>query len=100
MIRPTPGNKLTVAQRQQVLAAFVHRWTFENARQSYKGQCPGRVQQRQCGGAMVVQGTPLHLYHRPLVSDEQWLAEHAFYVTKDGRLAARPSRCEPVLLAS
>jgi hypothetical protein len=94
-----PGRVLNVAQRRQVLAAFVHRWTHENARQSYQGQCPGCVQRRQCGGAAKINGMPWHQYHAPLASDEQWLADHAFYITVDGRLARRPSRCEPVVLA-
>jgi len=28
------GDRLTTAQRRQVLSAFVHRWTHENARHS------------------------------------------------------------------
>lgn len=31
-MRLVTGNHLTTAQRRQVLAAFVHRWTHENAR--------------------------------------------------------------------
>lgn len=30
---------------------------------------------------------------------EEWAAKHAFYVTKQGQLAIRPNRCEPVFLA-
>lgn len=32
-------------------------------------------------------------------SDEVWLAQHAFYVTKDGRLDERYRHCEPAYLA-
>jgi hypothetical protein len=34
------GSELTPEQRSQVLAAFVHRHTHENARQTYGGRCP------------------------------------------------------------
>lgn len=90
------GYRLSASQRQQVLAAFVHRWTFENAKQTYGGRCPACVQQRQRGGAPEVDGTPWHEFHVPLISDEQWLREHAFYIRKDGQLDARRAHCEPI----
>lgn len=93
------GGDLNAVQRRQVLAAFVHRWTHGNARQSYQGRSPACVQQRQCNGATVVNGIPWHQYHKPLVSDEQWLGEHAFYFKVDGALASRPSHCEPMAIA-
>jgi hypothetical protein len=31
--------------------------------------------------------------------DDQWLAAHAFYVTRAGRLARNRSHCEPAFLA-
>ena len=39
-MRLVRGDRLSTAQRRHVLAAFVHRWTFENARQTYRGRCP------------------------------------------------------------
>jgi len=93
------GDRLTAALRRQVLAAFVHRWTHENAKQTYNGRCPACVQQRQCGGDMVVDGKPWHEYHVPLVTDQEWLREHAFHVTVNGRLSARHKHCESAFLA-
>ncbi len=91
------GDHLSFDQRQQVLAAFVHRWTIENARQSYGGQCPGCVQQHQCGGSMEVNGKPWHEYHVPLTTDSEWLKRYAFHFTKDGkRLMANHHHAEPV----
>ncbi len=93
------GDRLTTAQRRQVLSAFAHRWTHENAQQTYGGRCPACVQQRQCDGNMVVNGKPWHEQHVPLTTDEQWLRDHAFYITTAGRLSARHRHCEPAYLA-
>jgi hypothetical protein len=91
------GDQLTFYQHRQVLAAFVHRWTFENARQSYGGLCPGCVQQRRCGGKMTVNGRPWHEYHAPLTTDTEWLKRYAFHFTKDGRrLKVNRHHAEPV----
>jgi len=92
------GDRLTAAVRKHVLAAFVHRWTHDNARQTYNGRCPACVQQRQCGGNMTVEGKPWHECHVALVTDDEWLREHAFYVTTTGTLSARHRRCEPAFL--
>lgn len=35
----------------------------------------------------------------PYVGDDQWLVEHAFYLTNAGRLALRPAYCEPAYMA-
>jgi hypothetical protein len=40
----------------------------------------------------------VHRHHSGL-PDSQWLAEHAFYVTEDGRLDERYCHCEPAYLA-
>ena len=93
------GDRLTAIQRHHVQAVFVHRWTHENARQTYSGRCPACVQQRQCGGNMEINDKPWHEHHVPLVTDEQWLREHAFHVTAKGRLSARHDHCEPAYLA-
>ena len=59
------GTKLTPRQRAEVLSRFPYRWTKEN-----EGQA------RRLHGAE----------HPtiPLIPDEQWLREHAFYFVKDG----------------
>ena len=91
------GDKLSHTQRKQVLSAFVHRWTHENAKQSYGGKCPGCAQHT---GSEAVNGIPWHDYHAPLVSDEEWIKAHAFHFTKDGsRLMANKNFAEPAYLA-
>jgi len=95
------GSKLTPRQREEVLRCFVHRWTHENARQTYGGQCPGCAQ-RSGSGTVIVDGREVawHDYHRPLQTDDEWLREHAFHVTKAGRLDRRHDHCVPSYLAS
>ena len=54
------GDKLNAVQKRQVLRAFVHRLTYENA---YRAPC------------------------RYPQTDQQWLREHAFYFRNDGMLS-------------
>lgn len=68
------GDCLNDAARIDVLAAFVYRWTIENERQA-------RAAQPDC--------------QLPLVTDAEWLRSHASYITRAGRLALKPARCEP-----
>lgn len=99
------GDKLNGNQRRLVLARFVHRHTHENARQTYGGRCPACVQQRQCGGAMMLATAdgrviPWHEYHAPLQTDDEWLAGHAFHFVKDGTRPSEQHRCaEPAYVA-
>ncbi len=77
------GTALTPAQRRLVCAAFVHRWTHENATQTYGGKCPAC---EQCGRFPYVCGEALpngphvytreewHAYHTPLTTDAEWIA--------------------------
>lgn len=106
------GDRLNADQRAQVLRAFVHRHTTENARQTYGGRCPNCAQSVRNG--VVVTGSkrgpvPLqvrteaewHAYHTSkgadLISDEEWLRRHAFHFIADGsRLNARKHYAEPV----
>ena len=101
------GNDLTPDQKRQVLAAYVYRWTLENQEQTYRGKCPACSQAGRNGWPYVC-GEDLpegpysytreqwHAYHKPLQTDAQFLAEHAFYFTKDGRLSEKHHHCEPV----
>lgn len=86
------GSALNSPQRRAVLAAFVHRWTHENARQTYHGQCPACAQASH-------HLPDWHQRHAALVSDDEWLAAHAFYITERGMLAKRPGCAEPAYLA-
>ena len=71
------GAELAPSTRREVLSAFIYRLTIENG---YPGRnpCKARV---------------------PAISDAQWLQEHAFWVTKAGRLARNHHRAEPVYMA-
>lgn len=109
------GSQLNARQRALVLAAFVHRHTHENARQSYGGRCPNCAQSTH--GGRIITGSrrgpvPLrewtpdewHAYHTshgaPLQTDAAWLEAHAFHFVKDGsRLSARHNRAEPAFMA-
>ena len=74
------GDQLPSSLRRQVLARYVHRWTSDNPQRehAYRGY----------------EGKPTI----PLVSDEQWLREHAFYVTDRGTLDARRKHAEPAYM--
>jgi hypothetical protein len=76
------GTALTPKQRAEVLAAFGYRWTSDNQRRAaaWHGQA----------------GRPTI----PLVTDREWLAEHAFHFIVDGsRLDARRRHAEPAFVA-
>lgn len=100
------GDKLPAKARDAVLRAYTHRWTHENAQQTYGGKCPACEQAKRNG--VVTTGTkdapkiwPIsewHAYHAPLTTDAEWLKEHAFYVKRDGGLDSRRKHAEPVYL--
>jgi hypothetical protein len=100
---------LTPAQRRQVCAAFVHRWTVENAQQTYAGRCPACEQSAPypmtCGEALpdgprTYTREEWHAYHAPLTTDAEWIAAHAFHFTRDGtRLMQNQRHAEPAYLA-
>lgn len=72
------GDKLTPTQGLAVLNAYGYRWTIEN-----------QARARQwLGGA---RGVPTI----SLVTDAEWLADHAFYVTRQGEISRRHRYCMP-----
>jgi len=77
------GDKLPEKLRAEIIRAYVHRMTIGNALAH-----PHHVEYMRQGG-----------YALPLITDAQWLAEHAFYVTKRGTLDRRRRHCEPAFLA-
>jgi hypothetical protein len=78
------GSKLTVTQRQQVLAAFPYRWTVEN--------CQRAATFMQRGGYGAPTTAP--------ETDAAWIDAHAFHFLKDGsRLVARRNYAEPAYMA-
>jgi hypothetical protein len=111
------GDQLNTDQRRQVLAAYVHRHTEENARQTYGGKCPNCEQSARADG-LIITGSkrgpiPItvwtkaewHAYHTSkgakLQTDAAWLADHAFWFTKDGtRLHGGHHRAEPAWLVA
>ena len=88
------GTDLTPQQRQEVLGDFTNRWTFENSRKRYGERCIACFQQEKHGGDMVINGKPWHQVHVPLVSDEEWLRTHSFYISDNGHLAKSIDYCE------
>lgn len=75
------GDMLTTAQRDAVRNSFGYRWTVENER---------RARQWYGGSRPTV----------PLVSDDDWLASHAFYVTNLGELSRRHRHCTSAALGA
>lgn len=71
------GTNLKQSTKRAVLRAFIYRPTIEN---HYPSRNP-------CNATI------------PPVTDAEWLAQHAFYVTKNGDLAGRPNYCEPAFMA-
>lgn len=77
------GNELNEAQRRLVLAAFGYRWTTDNKERATRWL--GRA-----GGVPRI----------PLVTDDQWLKDHAFHFVKDGsRMMATRHHAEPAYMA-
>lgn len=73
----TAGTELSPAQVRQVKAMFTHRNTADHP---FGWGCNG------------------HNFNRPSTqTDAEWIAEHAFYVKRDGTLARR--HAEPATLA-
>ncbi len=101
------GDQLSPQLRAEVLRRFVHRWTHENARQTYGGKCPGCAQAGNLPRHTAPKGklgrrytlAEWHAHHTPLVSDAQWMSEHSFHVTAEGKLSERHHYAEPAYMA-
>lgn len=74
------GDKLTAAQRVEVLHVFLNRWTIEN-----------RARVTRTLGRDVPTSDP--------VSDDEWIRTHAFDFTKAGRLSRRSNYAYPAYMA-
>lgn len=74
------GDKLPPHLKAEVLRQFIYRWTSENQQRE---SAWGRMDKPRI----------------PLISDAQWLREHAFHVTKDGRLSLKHHHAEPYYMA-
>ena len=75
------GTDLSPLARAEVLKVFVYRWTVEN---------PNRER--------AWKGAKLHAPTMALVFDDEWLKDHAFWITKAGRLARNRQHAEPASL--
>ena len=76
------GNELNHKQRAQVLSAYIYRWTSDNPRRK-------SVWNNVVGKPTV-----------PLITDNQWLTEHAFWFLNDGSRSARThTHAEPAFMA-
>lgn len=93
------GSELTPEMRKQVTNAFIYRWTKDNPKRTqvyHCDQCDIRdpyVNEKSAEG---------HQHPTiPLISDDQWIREHAFHFTNDGRLSTRGegSHAMPAYLA-
>ena len=78
------GDRLTTLVRDQVLARFRLRWTYENLASTLS--FPGDSKRQTAMAKFAADCLPL-------VTDEEWLQSREFHVTKAGRLAHVPRGC-------
>ena len=77
-MRLITGDKLSESTKQEVLNAYVYRWTIENKNRARRTGAPAD-----------------HCF----ITDEQWLKEHAFYITNAGHRSRRHNHCESHYMA-
>ena len=91
------GADLNGAQRLHILNAFIYRWTHENAMRTRVYRCNLCDIRKPYVNTKSANG---HTHPTiPLQTDTEWLAEHAFYINKDGSVSARHRHAEPYYLA-
>lgn len=92
------GTELDDNQRRQVQDAFIYRWTYDNPRRTEVYHCDKcDLAQQPYVNEKSSEG---HQHPTvPLISDEQWIREHAFHFTNDGRLHPNRRHAEPAYLA-
>lgn len=71
------GSDIHPSRHAAILARFVYRLTTEN----------GYPERNPCGATC------------PAISDAQWIAEHAFWLRKDGQLVLNRRYAEPAFMA-
>ena len=75
MAKLIKGENLTTEQKKEVKAAFINRFTSEHR--------PAWANRSDC------LSFPTH------GTDEEWIIDHAFYMTKGGKLDKNHRHCEP-----
>jgi predicted nucleic acid-binding Zn-ribbon protein len=103
--RLIPGSELTPQMRKQVENAFIYRWTKDNQARvkTYLhymgGECPKCDIRNPYVNEQSAEGHPHPTI--PLIDDNQWINEHAFSFTNDGRLVTRGDgrHAQPAYLA-
>ena len=78
MSQLVPGLKLSDQLKAEVLNAYKYRWTTNN--------------EQRVDWWADINNKPT----TPLISDEEWLATHAFWITKSGKLDARMHYAKPI----
>jgi len=84
MTRLIKGNELQPNTMKEVLASYVYRLTRENILRRphlFRGWMNGNAP-----------------YNLQWTTDDRWLAQHAFYVNKDGQLSRKHRHCEPAFM--
>jgi hypothetical protein len=91
------GDRLNQRQFEQVLSTFVHRWTTGNAARFRVYKCPVC----KVPGGDPKGGVACRKYHPtiPLITDNQWVKEHAFHFTKDGKKLMASRHAAPAYMA-
>jgi hypothetical protein len=77
------GNELTTAQEKKVLACFNYRWTVDNTKRE------------DCWRDVPEHDRP----STALIGDEEWLHEHAFYFSVDGKRLMTRASARPAYMA-
>lgn len=90
------GSQLSKAQQAEVKAAFIYRWTRENTQRAQVYKCALCDIRTPYENSKSANG---HTHPTiPLISDEQWLAETAFWFTSKGHLDAHRTHSEPAYM--
>ncbi len=93
------GDKLPQRLQDEALRRYIYRWTTGNDRRGeVYGMCPHC---KSRGGKPSETNIACRQVHPtiPLITDAEWLATHAFHITKDGRFSEKHNHAEPGYMA-
>lgn len=83
MPKLTNGLALSKENQHIVLNQFIHRWTRDNPHRSFAWHAYPATERPRI----------------PLITDQQWLADHCFPLNRNGTLSRSMSYAEPSYLA-